>query len=224
MNYYDLIEHLEQQQDFSLRTFGPGMRTRGVIEHIRKQLAEIEEEPADLAEWIDVVLLALDGAWRAGHAPQEIAQALHDKLEKNKARKWPDWRTAAPDKAIEHVREWSMRVYLSGPMSGILEHNFPAFNAEAARLRGMGLEVVNPAEINPGGEKSWEECLRADIKALCDCDAIALLPGWEQSNGAHLELHIAHRLGLEIMSADQVTQRAYIWPLPVYQAAEEPDF
>ena len=40
--------------------------------------------------------------------------------------------------------------------------------------------------------------MRTDIKALCDCDSIILLPGWEKSNGAHLELHIAHRIGLEI--------------------------
>jgi hypothetical protein len=93
------------------------------------------------------------------------------------------------------------RVYLSGPMSGLPELNFPAFHAAAARLRADGLEVVNPAEINPGGALSWEQCMRADIKALCDCDAIVLLPGWEGSKGAHLELHVAHRLGMEVRFA-----------------------
>jgi hypothetical protein len=104
MNYYDLVEHLEKQHDFSLRTFGPGKRTKGLIDHIQKELREIECDPADLTEWIDVIMLGLDGAWRAGFEPQEIAQELHDKLERNKARDWPDWRTADPDKAIEHVR------------------------------------------------------------------------------------------------------------------------
>lgn len=92
-------------------------------------------------------------------------------------------------------------IYLSGPMSGMPEFNFPAFHAEAARLRALGYKVVNPAEINVDGDKSWEECLRADIKALCDCDAVALLPGWENSKGAHLEVHIAHRLGLQIAAS-----------------------
>jgi hypothetical protein len=96
------------------------------------------------------------------------------------------------------------RIYLSGPMSGIAEHNFPAFNAEAARLRDAGLDVINPAEINTDQSKTWEECLRADIKALCDCDVLALMPGWERSNGAHLELHIAHRIGLRIVRAEQL--------------------
>ncbi len=92
-----------------------------------------------------------------------------------------------------------MRIYLSGPMSGVPEHNFPAFNAYAAGLRGRGYTVVNPVEINPDATMSWEQCLRADIKALCDCDGIALMPGWERSKGAQLEQHVAHRLGLNIL-------------------------
>lgn len=94
----------------------------------------------------------------------------------------------------------AMRIYLSGPMTGLPNLNFPAFHAAAAKLRARGLEVVNPAEINPDTGMSWEECMRADIKALCDCQALAMLPGWERSNGAHLEVHIAHRLGLQILA------------------------
>ena len=101
-----------------------------------------------------------------------------------------------------------MRIYLSGPMKGYPDSNFPAFHSAAAALRAKGLDVVSPAEIDPGvpepkeGAAEWEAfynaCLRADIKAMCDCQAIALMPGWESSNGAHLELHIAHRVGLEV--------------------------
>lgn len=96
-------------------------------------------------------------------------------------------------------------LYISGPMSGLPEHNFPAFNAEAARLRAMGYSVINPAEINPDGKDSWHQCLRKDLKALCDCDALVLLPGWEHSQGAHLELHVAHRMGLGIRMAKEIT-------------------
>lgn len=103
--HLDLVAHLCRQRDFSLRTFGPGPRTNGVTSHIRKELVEVEAEPGDLMEWIDVVMLALDGAWRAGHTPAAIALALATKLTRNELRTWPDWRTAAPDTAIEHVRE-----------------------------------------------------------------------------------------------------------------------
>ena len=80
-------------------------------------------------------------------------------------------------------------------MSGIAEHNFPAFNEAAAKLRALGHEIVNPAE-NP--LQKWEDCLKLDIKQLCDCDTIIMLPGWELSKGAHLELHVAHRVGITI--------------------------
>jgi hypothetical protein len=95
------------------------------------------------------------------------------------------------------------RVYISGPMTGLPGLNFPAFNAAAQQLRGLGIDAINPAEINPNSVLSWEACMRADIKALCDCDAIALLPGWENSKGAHLELHIAHRLDLYVVFLDR---------------------
>lgn len=102
---FDLTAHLYRQRDWSRKTFGPGMRTKGVIDHIRKELVEIEAEPADLREWIDVVILALDGAWRSGHSPAEIVSALAAKQRRNEERKWPDWRTQSLDRAIEHVRE-----------------------------------------------------------------------------------------------------------------------
>lgn len=101
---FDLVEHIHRQRRFSERTFGPGQRTGGVVAHIRKELIEIEESPKDLEEWVDVVLLALDGAWRAGHSPEAICVALARKQAKNERRQWPDWRTAAPDQPIEHVR------------------------------------------------------------------------------------------------------------------------
>lgn len=97
------------------------------------------------------------------------------------------------------------RIYLSGPMSGLPELNFPAFHAMAARLRAAGHEVVNPAELNPDPAADWNQCMRRDIAALCTCTTLALMPGWETSQGAQLELHIAHRIGLGIVMAEALT-------------------
>lgn len=97
-------DHLAHQREWSTQTFGPGSRTLGVLDHIRKELAEIEADPTDLAEWVDVIILAFDGAWRAGWEPQQIIDAIKAKQAKNEARKWPDWRTMSPDAAIEHDR------------------------------------------------------------------------------------------------------------------------
>jgi hypothetical protein len=102
---FDLVAHLTRQRAFSERTFGPGPRTAGVIAHIHKELLEIEADPANLVEWIDVILLAFDGAWRAGHSPAAIVEVLDAKQTKNEARDWPDWRTLPADVPIEHRRD-----------------------------------------------------------------------------------------------------------------------
>lgn len=103
LSEYDLVEHLKKQKEWSENTFGPGERTEGVIDHIHKELDEILNDPKDLEEWIDVAILAFDGAWRAGYDPVQIVCALINKQNKNENRKWPDWRTAEPGKAIEHI-------------------------------------------------------------------------------------------------------------------------
>jgi hypothetical protein len=96
--------HIHRQRVWSEATFGPGDRLHGILDHIRKELDEILDDPTDVSEWVDVIILALDGAWRAGHEPQAIIDALKAKQAKNEARAWPDWRDASPDKAIEHIR------------------------------------------------------------------------------------------------------------------------
>ena len=81
------------------------------------------------------------------------------------------------------------KIYISGPMSGYDECNYPAFNAAAEELRSLGYEVFNPAEHNTGA--SYWETLRGDMEALLTCDAVALLDGWHYSKGASIEVHMA---------------------------------
>ena len=95
-----------------------------------------------------------------------------------------------------------MKTYIAGPMSNHPDLNFPAFHAAAAHLRSLGRQVVNPAEINPDPEMPWVNCMRADIRELVTCDAIAMLPGWEASKGAKLEHHIATELDLTVIYLD----------------------
>lgn len=97
-------EYLARQLAFSLETFGPGTRLLGVLDHIRKELVEVQAEPLDVEEWADLLILAFDGVLRQGFTPAQVIQAVRAKHRKNELRKWPDWRTADCDKAIEHVR------------------------------------------------------------------------------------------------------------------------
>ncbi|WP_175980038.1 DUF4406 domain-containing protein [Caballeronia zhejiangensis] len=106
-----------------------------------------------------------------------------------------------------------MKLYIAGPMSGYPELNFPAFHAEAARLRAMGFEIVNPAEIDVGPNPDWLTAMRADIKQLVDCDGIALLQGWEQSPGANVEHALARGLKLRIFQARHIVGLAGEMPV-----------
>jgi hypothetical protein len=100
----DLVDYISRQREWSRVTFGPGSRTEGIIEHIRKELTEVEASPYDVMEWVDLIILALDGAWRAGYEPEQILDALKRKQGINFIRKWPDWR-GNDGRAIEHIRE-----------------------------------------------------------------------------------------------------------------------
>ncbi len=113
----DLKQHLIRQMVWSKATFGPGPRTEGVSDHIVKELSEVKNAVgyARKQEWADVAILALDGLtreiWAAGNyaitadeAANTAIWLIAEKQGKNERRDWPDWRTADPNKAIEHER------------------------------------------------------------------------------------------------------------------------
>lgn len=95
-----------------------------------------------------------------------------------------------------------MRVYISGPMTGYPDYNFPAFREAAEEFRSLGFEVEDPSEkgVVPGW--TWEQYLAYDLRVMLDCDAIYLLDGWEDSRGSRLECHVAKQLGFKRVSAD----------------------
>jgi len=90
------------------------------------------------------------------------------------------------------------RIYICGPMTGLPEFNYPAFNSAAEVLRGMGAAVENPAE-NPEPEcKSWSGYMRLSLAQLVKCNVLVVLPGWFWSRGARVEIFVAFILGLKI--------------------------
>lgn len=92
------------------------------------------------------------------------------------------------------------RVYIAGPMTGLPDFNYPAFHEAAAKLRAMGYEVVNPAENDRDTNDPWEVFLREALQKMLTCDSVALLPGWEDSRGARLEVHVANAIGMRVAS------------------------
>lgn len=99
-----------------------------------------------------------------------------------------------------------LRVYISGPMTGVKDFNHPAFHAAEARWRLGGWDVVNPVELDDTTHKSRYTYMRQDIKALMDCDAIAMLPGWQKSEGAQAEYDAAIACGIAVFDSEHVGQ------------------
>lgn len=95
-----------------------------------------------------------------------------------------------------------MTWYIAGPMSGIPNQNYPAFEHACKVLRDMGMDVRSPHETvnhpdQPDAD-AWRALLRKDVGTLLECGGIVLLPGWQKSVGARFELQVALTLGLEI--------------------------
>lgn len=97
------------------------------------------------------------------------------------------------------------KIYLSGAMRGHEEKEITErFKAwERALLLSLPDNwcVVNPAELYPGETTEAftnDELLAIDIAILKTCDAIFMLPGWEDSEGARREVNIAIENGLSV--------------------------
>lgn len=103
------------------------------------------------------------------------------------------------------------RLYIAGPMTGIAEFNFPAFDDAATRYRAAGHEVISPAEHDREngldvtgltgdlteleGKFDLAETLLWDLAQVATVDAVVLLEGWERSSGVRAELALAAALG-----------------------------
>lgn len=95
------------------------------------------------------------------------------------------------------------RLYVAGPMTGLPHFNFPAFHAAAAFLRAAGFEVDNPAENPAPPCGSWLGYMRMAVAQVAKADALVVLPGWEKSNGAFVEVQLARGLGLKVLTLEE---------------------
>ena len=101
-----------------------------------------------------------------------------------------------------------IRVYISGPITGIPNLNRDAFDHEERLLREAGYEVFNPHIITPPSEEQledfgrpenvWRYYMRICVGQIPLCDSMRMLPHWQNSKGAVWEHRIASMLGLEI--------------------------
>lgn len=96
----NFTEFVRSKLKWSEETFGAGPRPQPTIAHIRKELIELEANPSDPMEWIDVALLAIDGYCRLTGTPECLLPDMKAKLAILRARKW----VLQADGSFEHDR------------------------------------------------------------------------------------------------------------------------
>ena len=89
------------------------------------------------------------------------------------------------------------RIYISGPMKGMVNLNKALFYETQKKLESEGFDVTNPHELICSDD--YKECMKLDIRALTYCDTIYMLLNWKQSKGAMLEHMVAVMIGLKVI-------------------------
>lgn len=103
-----------------------------------------------------------------------------------------------------------MKIYLAGPMRGYPDHNYSAFTAATCALRALGHVVFSPHEFDetvgftPMKDESTKAYMRYDLPKLLAQDAVVVLPGWEKSVGASLEVHVAQTCEMPVYELAEV--------------------
>lgn len=131
---------------------------------------------------------------------------------------WQDWKRAKsrqnqPKSVPErNFPKCTPLVYLGGPMSGVPDYNFPHFREAAENLRSKDIRVISPAELDeergikpdPNGmalsTDEWAVVMLDDLARIVHVDAVVVLPGWENSKGASIEVQWARALSIPVFA------------------------
>lgn len=103
-----------------------------------------------------------------------------------------------------------LTIYIAGPMRGYQNHNFDAFYKAEEKWENNSMieKIYNPARMDedegfdPAAAEDSKEhlrsCMKRDLNAILNCNAMVMLHGWEHSEGARVEHALATYLGMPI--------------------------
>lgn len=109
-----------------------------------------------------------------------------------------------------------MKLYLAGPMRGYPQDNHPAFSEAADKLRLLGFEVHSPHEHDANGgftpeiDSGTKAYMKYDLPKMLDQDAIVVLPGWQKSTGASIEVYVAQACGMHVFTLEHLLSQSLL--------------
>lgn len=107
----------------------------------------------------------------------------------------------AEEKESEQQPKRKAKIYIAGRVSGVKPEVYEKqFATVKAELEKAGHEVINPlTDIDHEDTTNWGLTIMECLPYVAQCDCIALLPGWEKSNGAQIEYHFARGHHLQVL-------------------------
>ena len=112
----------------------------------------------------------------------------------------------AEEKESDKQPKRKAKIYIAGRVSGVKPEVYEKqFATVKAELEKAGHEVINPlTDIPHEDTNNWGLTIMECLPYVADCDCIALLPGWEKSNGAQIEYHFALGHHLQVLQVRPV--------------------
>lgn len=93
------------------------------------------------------------------------------------------------------------KIYIAGKVTGVPYADCCIkFTAAQLELQSLGFAPVNPLGVVGDLSAEWEYAMKKCIIALMNCDAMVILPCWQDSKGATLERQLAEDLNIPIFN------------------------
>ena len=102
-----------------------------------------------------------------------------------------------------------MRVYISGPITGRAKEDYMRhFTKAAGVIEAAGYKIYNPAlsHVLMPEDFTHEDYMAVSMAALKRCEAVFMLKGWEDSDGARQEHMLAKILKLPVLYEEELTK------------------